>query len=75
MMILVGWGGSALHFSVVFDYSGTFGFLVIPGALALTGGMILLFSILRQVDGVVSGAFQVAPAAEAEAPHRVDPGA
>ena len=55
MMILVGWGGSALHFSVVFDYSGTFGFLVIPGALALTGGMILLFSILRQMgwDGAI----------------------
>jgi hypothetical protein len=75
MMILVGSGGSALLFSVVFDYSGTFGFLEIPGALALVGGMVLLVSILRQVDGVVSRAFQVAPVAEAEAPHRGDPGA
>jgi hypothetical protein len=52
MVILVGWGGSALLFSVVFD-SGAFGFLMmIAGALALTGGMILLLSILRQMGWV-----------------------
>jgi hypothetical protein len=51
MVILVGWGGSALLFSVVVD-SGILGFfMMIAGALALTGGIILLLSILRQMGG------------------------